>query len=168
MNSLQEQVLREERESFKIDSLQGATWAFRKLRAINDKESEVKAIAEGEMSRIQMWLESELRITQNDREYFESILTAYYQEEKQKDSKFKLSTPYGKISSTTRDKYYYDDENAIKDYCKANELDCIRVKEELDKTEFKKLCKGGVNQETGEVVPGVRVLKETNINVKVG
>ena len=62
MNSLQEQVLNEERESFKIDSLQGATWAFRKLRAINDKESEVKAIAEGEMSRIQMWLESELRI----------------------------------------------------------------------------------------------------------
>ena len=48
-----------------------------------------------------------------------------------------------------------------------NNLDCIRVKEELDKTAFKKLCKGGVNQETGEVVPGVRVEKVESISVKV-
>lgn len=38
MNSLQEQVLNEEREGFKIDSLEGATWGFRKLRAINEKK----------------------------------------------------------------------------------------------------------------------------------
>lgn len=167
MNSLQEQVLKEERENFKIDSLEGATWSFRKLRAINQKESELKAIAEEEISKIQIWLESELKATQSDKEYFEGILTEYYREEKQKDSKFKLSTPYGKVSSRTTDKYYYDDEQAIKDYCKVNKLDCVRVKEELDKTTFKKLCKGGVNLETGEVIPGVRVEKETNISVKV-
>lgn len=167
MNSLQEQVLNEEREGFKIDSLEGATWGFRKLRAINEKENELKAIAEGEIQKIQIWLESELKATQNDREYFEGILTEYYQEEKQKDSKFKLSTPYGKVSSRKTDKYIYEDEEEIKDYCNMNNLDCIRVKEELDKTAFKKLCKGGVNQETGEVVPGVRVEKVESISVKV-
>lgn len=43
------------------------------------------------------------------------------------------------------------------DYCNLNEIDAIRVKEELDKTAFKKICKDGVNQATGEIVPGVRV-----------
>ena len=46
------------------------------------------------------------------------------------------------------------------------EIDVIRVKEELDKTSFKKLCKDGVNQETGEVVPGVRVETVENISIK--
>lgn len=167
MNSLQEQVLNEEREGFKIDSLEGATWGFRKLRAINEKESELKAIAESEIAKIRTWLESELKATQSDREYFEGILTEYYQNERQKNSKFKLSTPYGKVSSRKTDEYIYEDEQAIKDYCNVNQLDCIRIKEELDKTTFKKICKGGVNLETGEVIPGVRVEKETNISVKV-
>lgn len=167
MNSLQEQVLNEEREGFKIDSLEGATWGFRKLRAINEKESELKAIAESEIAKIRTWLESELKATQSDREYFEGILTEYYQNERQKNSKFKLSTPYGKVSSRKTDKYIYEDEQAIKDYCNVNQLDCIRVKEELDKTAFKKICKDGINQETGELVPGVRVEKVESISVKV-
>ena len=167
MNSLQEQVLNEEREGFKIDSLEGATWGFRKLRAINEKESELKAIAEGEIQKIQIWLESEIKATQSDREFFEGILTEYYQNERQKNGKFKLSTPYGKVNSKKTDKYIYEDEQAIKDYCNVNQLDCIRVKEELDKTAFKKICKDGINQETGELVPGVRVEKVESISVKV-
>lgn len=167
MNSLQEQILEEEREEFKINSLEGATWAFRKLRAINEKESELKAIAEEEIKKVEVWLGNELKTTESDKAYFEGILAQYYKAEKEKDSKFKLSTPYGKVTSRETDKYYYEDEQAIKDYCNVNEIDCIRVKEELDKTSFKKLCKGGINHETGEIIPGVRVEKETSISVKV-
>jgi hypothetical protein len=167
MNTLQEQVLKEEREQFTIDNLEGATWAFRKLRAIKAKEDEFKKVADEEINKIRTWLESELKATQSDREYFEGILTEYYQNERQKNSKFKLSTPYGKVSSRKTDKYIYEDEQAIKDYCNVNQLDCIRVKEELDKTAFKKICKDGINQETGEIVPGVRVEKVESISVKV-
>ena len=167
MNTLQEQVLKEEREQFTIDNLEGATWAFRKLRAIKAKEDEFKKVADEEINKIQTWLENELKATQSDREYFEGLLTEYYKTEKDKDSKFKLSTPYGRVSSRTTDKYYYEDEEEIKDYCNENGLDCVRVEEELDKTACKKLCKGGFNLETGEVVPGVRVEKETSISVKV-
>ncbi len=167
MNTLQEQVLQEGREEFTINNLEGATWAFRKLRAIKAKEDEFKKVADEEINKVQAWLESELKATQSDKEYFEGLLTTYYKSEREKDSKFKLSTPYGKVSSRTTDKYYYEDEEEIKDYCNTNNLDCIKVKEELDKTAFKKLCKGGINIETGEVVPGVRVEKETSISVKV-
>ena len=52
------------------------------------------------------------------------------------------------------------------DYCNLNEIDAIRVKEELDKTAFKKICKDGVNQATGEIVPGVRVETVENISIK--
>lgn len=52
------------------------------------------------------------------------------------------------------------------DYCYTNEIDAIRVKTELDKTALKKLCKDGVNQVTGEIVPGVRVETVENISIK--
>ena len=77
-----------------------------------------------------------------------------------------LGEKYGKVTSRKTTKYIYEDEQAIMDYCNTNEIDVIRVKEELDKTAFKKLCKDGVNQETGEVVPGVRVEVVESISIK--
>lgn len=166
-NTLFNEVLQEEvREGFKINDLEGATWAFRKLRAIESKKSEIKAVADKERANIELWEQKEIKQYEADREYFEGVLSAYYIEERAKDKKFKLSTPYGKVSSRNGEKYFYDDEQAIKDYCNVNEIDVIRIKEELDKTAFKKLCKGGVNQETGEVIPGVRVENIETITVK--
>lgn len=166
-NTLLIQDLQEERtEGFKIENLEGATWAFRKLRAIEAKKAEIKAIADEEKARIELWEEQQLKQYEADTEFFEGAISAYFIEERAKDKKFKLSTPYGKVSSRKTEKYIYEDEQAIKDYCNVNEIDAIRVKEELDKTAFKKLCKGGINQETGEVVPGVRVESIETITVK--
>lgn len=167
MNSLLENVIEEKREGFEINDLEGATWTFRKLRAISEKEAEIKAVAQVELDKVQRWLDEELKAYEDDKAYFEGLLTAYYAKERQENNKFKLSTPYGKVTSRKAEKYIYEDEQAIMDYCNVNEIDCIRVKEELDKTSFKKLCKGGVNLETGEVVPGVRVETVESINVKV-
>lgn len=166
-NTLLNQDLQEERvEGFKIENLEGATWAFRKLRAIEAKKAEIKSIADEERARIDLWEQKEIKQYEADIEYFEGLLSVYYVEERAKDKKFKLSTPYGKVSSRKAEKYIYEDEQVIKDYCNVNEIDVIRVKEELDKAAFKKLCKGGINQETGEVVPGVRVENIETITVK--
>ena len=53
------------------------------------------------------------------------------------------------------------------DYCYKNEIDAIRVKTELDKTALKKFCKDGVNQETGEIVPGIRIEEVESVSIKV-
>ena len=56
MNKLQENILMDEsveREGFKIDSLEGATWAFRKLRALTEKQEEVKKIASEEIEKVE-------------------------------------------------------------------------------------------------------------------
>lgn len=165
-NALLQNDLEEVREVFSINDLQGATWAFRKLRAIEEKVNELNVVADKEISRVKEWLSNEVKSLEADKEFFEGLLSAYYIEERAKDKKFKLSTPYGKVTSRKTEKYIYEDVQAIKDYCNMNELDVIRVKEELDKSAFKKICKGGINQETGEVVPGVRVETVESISVK--
>lgn len=165
-NALLQNDLEEVREVFSINDLQGATWAFRKLRAIEEKVNELNVVADKEISRVKEWLSNEVKSLEADKEYFEGLLSAYYIEERAKDKKFKLTTPYGKVTSRKTEKYIYEDEQAIMDYCNMNELDVIRIKEELDKSAFKKICKGGVNQETGEVVPGVRVEKVESISIK--
>lgn len=166
-NTLLNQDLQEEvKESFKIENLEGATWAFRKLRAISSKKAEIEAVAAEEIARVETWKKSECEKYENDTEYFESLISSYFVEERSKDKKFKLSTPYGKVSTRKASKWIYEDEEALKQYVKENDIDAIRIKEELDKTSLKKICKDGVNQDTGEILPYVRIEETETITVK--
>ena len=167
-NTLLEQDLKEEtKEGFKIENLDGATWAFRKLRAIASKKAEIEAVAAEEIARVEAWKKSEVEKYESDTEYFESLISAYFFEERSKDKKFKLSTPYGKVSTRKASEWIYEDEEALKQYVKDNEIDAIRIKEELDKTNLKKICKDGVNHETGELLPGVTIEDTETITIKV-
>lgn len=166
-NTLLNQDLQEERaEGFKVESLESATWCFRKLRAIAAKKAEIEAVAAEEVARIEAWKQEQLKQYKSDTEFFEGCISAYYLEERAKDKKFKLSTPYGKVSCRKSSKWIYEDEQALIDYCNVNEIDAIRVKEELDKANLKKICKNGVNQETGELLPGLRIEETETITVK--
>lgn len=166
-NILLANVLREEREEFKIDSLEGATWAFKKLRAIEEREAEIKDLAEEEINRINSWKERELDQYSKDKEYFNYLLQEYYREERSKDKNFKLSTPYGKVTARKSKKWVYEDEESLFVYLKQSEPSCLRVKEEINKTEVKKIFKDGVNSETGEILPFVRIEEEETISIKV-
>jgi hypothetical protein len=166
-NTLLNQDLQEEvKESFKIENLEGATWAFRKLRAISNKKAEIEAVAAEEIARVELWKKKEVEKYESDTEYFESLISSYFVEERAKNKKFKLSTPYGKVSTRKASKWIYEDEEALKQYVKENDIDAIRIKEELDKTSLKKICKDAVNQDTGEILPGVRVEETETITVK--
>ena len=99
MNMLLQNDLQEVKEEFKVIDLQSATWVLRKLRAVNEKMNEINTIAVEEISRINEWAEKEVKSLNDDKEYFEGLLSAYYIEERAKDKKFKLSTPYGKVTS---------------------------------------------------------------------
>ena len=166
-NTLLENVLVEEKEGFKIDSLESATWAFRKLRAIEEKETDIKALAEKEIEVIANWRDKELDQYSKDKEYFNYLLQEYYREERSKDKNFKLSTPYGKVTARKSKKWVYEDEESLFVYLKQSEPSCLRVKEEINKTEVKKIFKDGVNSETGEILPFVRIEEEETISVKV-
>lgn len=166
-NSLLQNDLTEVREGFIIDNLEGATWAFRKLRALQEKEAELCLIAEQEKARIDNWLEKEKKAYESDKEYFEGLLIEYYLSEKQKDKKFKLSTPYGKVSSRKSKTWTYEDEQKLIEYLEnSGEKDLIRVKKELNKSDLKKQYTDGVNSETGEALPFVRIEEKETFTVK--
>ena len=166
-NSLLNQDLKEERvQGFRIENLESATWCFRKLRAISDKEREIQEVAASEIERIECWKKEQLKQYESDAEFFQGCISAYFIEERAKDKKFKLSTPYGKVTARKTKKWIYEDEEALKKYVKENDIEVIKVKEELDKVTLKKIFKDGINQETGEVIPGVRIEESETITVK--
>ena len=166
-NSLLNQDLKEERvQGFRIENLESATWCFRKLRAISDKEREIQDVAASEIERIECWKKEQLKQYESDAEFFQGCISAYFIEERAKDKKFKLSTPYGKVTARKTKKWIYEDEEALKKYVKENDIELIKVKEELDKVTLKKIFKDGINQETGEVIPGVRIEESETITVK--
>ena len=155
----------ESKESFKVKDLQSATWVFRRLREIEEKVNEITAVAIEEKERINDWLFNETKALQQDKEYFEGLLSAYYIQERAKNKRFKLSTPYGKVTIRKSKKWNYDDE-VVKEYIKAENLPYIRIKEELDKTSLKKEFKDGINPITGEIVPGITIEETESITIK--
>jgi phage host-nuclease inhibitor protein Gam len=164
---LQEIEGQEQADDKRITNLEEATETMRKLRWIKEKRNEYQGIAENELKRITEWLNKETKQLQGIEAYYEFLLTDYYQQEKAKNPKFKLTTPSGKVSSRTTKKYTWDDEKVM-EYLETNDLiELVRVKKEIDKAEIKRRFDGNVNPVTGEVVDGITIEEHTSISVKV-
>lgn len=167
LNNLLQEELQEVRESFKVEDLQGANWCFRKLTALQAKKNENNQLADAEIQRIQAWRDKENKSIDDNIAYFEGLVTEYYRELKQADPKAKLTTPYGKVSSRKTQKWIYNDEKLM-EFLKTNGFtDLIKIKEEVNKADLKKVFKNGVNQTTGEVLDGVEIFEEESISVKI-
>lgn len=153
-------------EEIKTMTIDDVSAYFRKIKFLGDKQEELKAQAQREIERINSWLESEIKPLEDKKAYYEGEILRYYSEQRAINPKVKVTTPYGKVAVRKSTKWIYEDEQEIMDYCNMNEIDCIRVKEELDKTALKKLFKDGVNQKTGEVIPGIRIEEVETISLK--
>lgn len=161
----------ETKERFKIENLESANWAFRKLAAIERKKKEVQELAQKEIERIKVWQEQEEKALDNSKEFFEGLLTEYFAKEREKDPKFKISTPYGKVSARKQQpKWHYDDEKLV-NWLLENDKELVRVKYEPDKNEIKKTYKivgTNVVTEDGEIVEGIAIEERPEkIDIKV-
>lgn len=151
----------EEQESkFKIKDLDAANWALRKIAAYKKKQVEIKELAEAERFRIDSWEKSENENIERGIAYFEGLLTEYLMEQRKKDPKFKISTPYGKVSTRKQQPKWEYDEKTVIEFLKSvgmNEL--IRIKEELNKVDLKKTVtvEDGKAIIQGVVLPGINI-----------
>lgn len=160
--------------SFVIDDEQKANWALRKIRSIKEKKQTNSDIAEAEIEKIQAW-ESEVNHTlDNEITHFETMLTQYALKCRETDPKFKtLKLPYGKIGFRKQQpSWTYDTDTVLSTLKQSGLTQFIRVKEELDKANFKKAVKvhgnSVINPDTGEIIPGVTVEeREDQIKVEV-
>lgn len=158
---------RESEEGSYIDSPEKANWAFRKLAALNSIKNENIELAANEIERINSWLEKQNNSIDNSIAYFENMLRDYYIQEREKDSKFKLSTPYGKVISSRRKNYTYNEELLL------NELkgsQYIVTKECIDKNKLKSeitvLDDGRAVTGDGVVLEGLTVTDNVSYSVK--
>ena len=120
-------------ERFTIKDLDSANWAFRKLAAIERKRKEIQELADREIERIKNWQQQEEESLNNSKEFFEGLLTEYYVKQKETDPEFKISTPYGKVSSRKQQPKWHYDEAKLIEWLKENNKDLLRVKYEPDK-----------------------------------
>ncbi len=158
-------------ERFAIKDLDSANWAFRKLAAIERKRKEIQELADREIERIKNWQQQEEEGLNNSKEFFEGLLTEYFVRQRELDPKFKLSTPYGRVSSRKQQpKWIYDNDKVV-EWLKENDKELIRVKYEPDKREIKKkyeVVGNTVVTEDGEIVEGITIEnRPDSINIKV-
>lgn len=166
MKFLDEMTITEEREAFKVTDLSSADYCFRKIADIQAKIDEYKAYREAEMEKLTNWFNNESKGLESDIEYFKGLLIEYYQEQKQIDKKFKLSSPHGKLNSRTTKNLVYD-EATMMDYLKTSHPELIQTVEKFNKTDVKKIIKNNVDVETGEILNFVEEVENTSYTVKL-
>lgn len=167
INALEQEEIEEAQESakegFQVTDLNSANWCLRKIKAYKDKVKDIDNLAESEKERISAWHDKEIGSAQESIEFFEGLLGNYLQQQRQVDNKFRISTPYGKVSTRKLpDKWIYDDVAALK-WVKQNVPDLVRTKEEINKVELKKKVKvsnGKAIDENGEIVPGINIIPQ--------
>ncbi len=150
-----------------ISDLEVATSIMKKVRFLKNIIEENSKVANLEISKIREWEDSENRELIEKMKNYENILIEYFKQELEKNPKFKLSTPYGKVTKRANTKWIYD-ENEIVQYLEENNItNLITINKSIKKSELKKMYPNGIDTETGEVISGVTILNENNYTIKV-
>lgn len=153
----------QEKEKFKIEDLNGANWALRKIAAYKKKQAEIKELAAEEKFRIECWEENENEQIERGIAYFEWLLNEYLMEQRKQDPKFKISTPYGKVSTRKQQPKWEYIDNVVLEYLKSVDAkELIRIKEELNKVDLKKVVtvEEGKAVYQGVALPGITIIEQ--------
>lgn len=163
----------EERNRFEINNLESCNWAFRKLKALDNEDKETQELYEQEKQRIDKWRELQLKRNEDSRTFFQGLILEYYLKERANDDKFKINTPYGKVTTRKlQDKFVYDEKEFVKWAEETNNEEYLRIKKEINKADFKKVVtiqdgKAYIT-DTGEVVEGLKVESQgERVSIKV-
>ena len=153
-----------------ITDVNKASWAFREIIEIEKQMQDIEDLAKSELERINNWKKEELKSLQDSKQFFDFNLEQYFREQRELDPKFKLSTPYGKVTARKQQpKWNYEDDKTI-EWLKENDISLIRIKEEVNKAELKKKYQVVGNQVVdlnGEIVEGIEIeYRDETITVK--
>lgn len=161
-------------ERFKITDLSSLNWALRKLTTLEKAHSEELAVAQEEVDRIQDWFKKQDSAYQGTKSFFEGLIEQYAKEQISADPKWKGSkSPYGKVNfHKQKDQWEYDEEVLVAYLEGERKTALLKIKKEPIKElikDFYTLRNGMlVNENTGELVPGVVVHKrEPKLSIKL-
>lgn len=165
----------EERASggFRLVSDRMLAWAMRKASDVRAERAQHEYTAQVEIDRVQRWHSRVDARLARDAEFFEAVIGDYARRVRAVDEDRKtLSTPYGTVSTKTVRGKWEVDQAAVVGWAKtaAPELVTTKVTESVAVADLKAALEvaeeGPVHPETGQVVPGVKVLPD-DISVTV-
>lgn len=160
------------KQEFAIENIKQATWAFRKLKALDEADEEINQAANYDIQKTKEWQESELAKNQGSREYFNHILSDYYSQRSAEDPDFELKTPYGWVKSYKgRKKWHYDDAKLVQSLKENDGQYFLKIKETVDKKKLKSemtVVGDKVVNSDGVILDGVSVQQEPDhVDVKL-
>lgn len=162
INNLNNEIVEHET----VSDLEVATSIMKKVRFIKSLIEENSRVANLEISKIKEWEDSENRDLMDKMNRYENVLIEYFKQELEKNPKFKLSTPYGKVTKRANTKWIYDEDEIVQYLEENNITNLIMINKSIKKSEIKKLYPSGVDIETGEVISGITILNENSYSIK--
>lgn len=172
--NLQEQEEQEIQQVFAVVDLESAAEAQRRIAYFEERKAEIDAIIEKQIApfllkieKIKEWGEQAKTEFNEKQAHYSNHLEMYLREEvaKQlasgKKPKKTIKLPYGNISLKAQQPKFEKNEAELLEYAK--EAGFIRVKEETNWNELKKVCvvaDGKLYDTNGEQVPGVVVIEQ--------
>lgn len=160
-----------EKKQFEIEDLSGVDWALRKIQKNNEKFREIKEYADQEKMKYDLLIKRQQEMTENNNQYLQYLIKNYLDKKREEDPKYRITTAIGTVSTRKSTSWKYDDEKLLNFFKKNDMTKYIRVKEEVNKVDFKKeaiVTDSGavVVAETGEVVDGVEVTQEEKLSIR--
>jgi len=154
-------------EGLEVTDNEIATSIMKRLKYVNMLKEENTAIAEKEIQKIRAW-EDEVNSELDEKvKYYEEVLIEFYKKQQELNPKYKLDTPYGKITKRKSKKWSYDEE-AIIEFLEENMyIDMINIEKSIKKNDIKKAFPEGIDASSGQVIDGITITEETNYNIKL-
>ena len=154
-------------EGLEVTDNEIATSIMKRLKYVNMLKEENTAIAEKEIQKIRAW-EDEVNSDLDQKvKYYEEVLIEFYKKQQELNPKYKLDTPYGKITKRKSKKWSYDEE-AIIEFLEENMyIDMINIEKSIKKNDIKKAFPEGIDTSSGQVIDGITITEETNYNIKL-
>ena len=90
-----------------------ATSIMKRLKYVNMLKEENTAIAEKEIQKIKVWQDEVNRELDQKIKYYEEVLLEFYKKQQEINPKYKLDTPYGKVTKRKSKKWSYNEESII-------------------------------------------------------
>ena len=154
-------------EGLEVTDNEIATSIMKRLKYVNMLKEENTAIAEKEIQKIRAW-EDEVNSELDQKvKYYEEVLIEFYKKQQELNPKYKLDTPYGKVTKRKSKKWSYDEE-AIIEFLEENMyIDMINIEKSIKKNDIKKAFPEGIDASSGQVIDGITITEETNYNIKL-
>ncbi|HZK02175.1 MAG TPA: host-nuclease inhibitor Gam family protein [Anaerovoracaceae bacterium] len=168
MNRLQLAEIQEvetiEKENFKVEDKEQATWVLRKIKALKAQIKETNELADMEIERIRIWQERENQSAEDSISYFKGLLHTYMQGERALDPNLKsIKLPHGTVRFRKQQpEYVRDDNKLIKWAITVGEWNLVKAKESLDWATLKKNISvvdgNAIHKKTGEVIEHINII----------